>query len=82
MTIKKDREADIAQQKRATRLLHALDGRLVAAIAKNGGELVGLTLKFTDWDCLMVLKAEFPGGRQVAFCGGESIVGCALKELG
>lgn len=60
-------------------LYRALTGGLAASVERGGGLLLGLSLKINGYDCLLTLRAEFPGGRQIAFIGGETPAGCVLK---
>lgn len=57
----------------------ASDGGLQKAVEHNGGELLGLSVKFGQADCLVTLRAVFPGGRMVAFVGGDSLMSCLVK---
>lgn len=54
-------------------LLLAVYGGLQDAVNRNGGELVGVGIKFGDEELLMTLRAVFPGGRMVAFVGAEGL---------
>jgi hypothetical protein len=57
----------------------AVCGGLVLAVAHGGGELVGLSLKITDFDALMTVRAAFPGGRMIAFVGAGDMAECFKK---
>jgi hypothetical protein len=58
-------------EKEATLL--ALYGGLEDGVSRAGGVLVGLSVKFNGFDCLLTLKAEFPAGMMVGFVGGEDL---------
>ncbi len=62
-------------------LYRALTGSLASAIERGGGLLCGMSVKINGYDCLVTLRAEFPGGAQVAFIGGETPAGCFLKAM-
>lgn len=73
-----------AERKAAARLVKmelALSGGLEDAIGHSGGVLLGVSLKISEYDCLMTLRAEFPGGGMVAFVGGSGIKECFLKAM-
>lgn len=53
--------------------LLAVYGGLERGVEKAGGQLVGLSVKFNGFDCLLTLKAEFPAGMMVGFVGGEDL---------
>lgn len=75
---KEHSQAAMAERKRL-RGGRILDGGLARAISHAGGELVGFSVKLSQDDCLVVLKADFPGGRMVGFVGGETLIGTLLK---
>jgi len=51
----------------------ALYGGLEDAVGHAGGALTGFSVTVGDYECLMVLKAVFPGGKQVAFVGASGL---------
>jgi hypothetical protein len=53
--------------------LLALYGGLEDGVTHAGGVLVGLSIKFNGFDCLLTLKAEFPAGMMVGFVGGDDL---------
>lgn len=71
-----DREA-----RRHVAIARAVDGGLSRGVSRQGGELVGLTVKLGFHDCLIVLKADFPGGPMVSFVGSESLGGAFIKAV-
>lgn len=66
-------------KKRRLKLGSLLDGGLEYALNRAGAELVGLTVKFGDYDCLLVVKVVLAGRRQVAFIGSSDLPTCLLK---
>jgi hypothetical protein len=54
-------------------LLLAVYGGLVAAVERGGGTLVGIGIRFGDEEVLLTLRADFPGGKMVAFVGAEHL---------
>lgn len=73
--------AEAKQERRDKAVLAALAGGLHEAIARAGGELVGFSVKISFADCLLVIKADFPAGRQVSFVGSETVEGALLKAV-
>ena len=61
------------------RLYRVCESGLVAAVERNGGELLGLSAKLSEWETLVTLRAEFPAGRMIAFVGGDSLATALLK---
>lgn len=57
----------------------ALDGGLNKALEYAGAELTGLAFKLRPGECLLVIKVILAGRCQVAFVGGEDVIGCVLK---
>ena len=66
---------------RMVRVMAACDGALMAAVEHSGGVLLGMSVKFEPYEALITLRAEFPGGRMVAFVGGDSLASCLLKVV-
>ena len=76
-----EQDAEDRQARRWANTGKAIARDLHKAVERNGGFLTGFTMKFDEFDALLVLKAEFPGGPQVAFVGGGSPEGCVLKAV-
>lgn len=64
-------------QRRYAKIGKICCGGLVGAVSRNGGELQGFSVRYGGFDCLITLRAEFPGGRQVCFIGAADL-GLAL----
>lgn len=79
MTSPKENKMDVAGEKLRLNVGRVIDGGLQAAVRRAGGELTGFSVKCDDFDCLVVLKANFPAGAMVGFVGGETIGGTLLK---
>jgi hypothetical protein len=62
-------------------VLLAVYGDLPRAISRAGGELTGFNIKYNPMDCLMVLKAVFPAGPQVAFVTSEDLPAVIVKAV-
>lgn len=60
-------------------LLMSVSGGLIMAVERAGGQLLGLSLKISEYDCLMTLRAQFPGGRMIAFVGAGDMAECFSK---
>ncbi len=62
-------------------LVAAVEFELAGAIAHSGGVLVGLSVRYSDVDCLMTLRADLPAGRRIAFVGGASLADCFRRAV-
>ncbi len=69
------------ETKRRDALIRCLEYELPGALEMQGTTLIGFAVKFDAYDCLMTLKADAGGERQVAFVGGSGIVDCILKSV-
>jgi hypothetical protein len=67
------------QAKRNKAIAQAVEFGLLEGVGRAGGELTGLAVKYGGGDCLVVVKAVFPSGPQVAFVGAEDLGGCLIK---
>ncbi len=67
------------RERRSVRLQRILSGGLDGAVRRMGGELVGLSIKTENGDCLITLRLAMPAGRMVAFVGGFDMAECFLK---
>lgn len=76
-----ERRFDERGRKERLQVLVAVYGGLSDAVARSGGELTGFTVKIDEYECLLVLKALFPGGPQVAFVGGSDLAACLIKGV-
>lgn len=74
--VQEDRET-----KRREALVRALEYELPGVLEIQGIQLRGFAVKWDAYDCLMTIKAEFAGERQVAFVGGGSVIDCILKAV-
>lgn len=71
-----DRRAKFEQN-----VLRAIEGGLETAVERAGGELRGFSVKVDPWECLLTIRADFPGGAQVAFVGASGIGECLVKAM-
>jgi len=76
-----DQEQEERTAKRNQALVNALDYGLPGAFESQGIELLGIAIKYDAYNCLMTIKAEIAGVRQVCFVGSDSISNCFLKAL-
>lgn len=74
-------DADLERKQAALerRVFNVLNGGLDAAVGRAGGELLGFSVKGGELDCLVVVRAEFPAGGQVAFFGGTDLPSTLIK---
>lgn len=77
------RQADIKIEERETarrdQLVKVLEYGLVGALEAQGIELLGFAFKYDAFNCLMTIKAELGGTKNVAFIGSDSVINCFLK---
>lgn len=81
MTRSNEVSVEEKSERRDLAVARAVQGGLDNAVGRAGGALLGFTAKLDGYDCLLVLKAEFPAGRMVAFVGSESLGGAFLKAV-
>lgn len=62
-------------------LVDAVDFELAGSIAHAGGVLAGLSVKFSEVDCLLTLRADLPAGRRIAFVGGATLADCFRRAV-
>lgn len=62
-------------------LIAAVEFELSGSIAHAGGVLVGFSVKFSEVDCLLTLRADMPAGRRIAFVGGATLADCFRRAV-
>lgn len=77
------RQLEIKKEARETarrlELVKALEFGIVGALESQGITMVGFAIKYDDFNCLLILKADIDDIRSIAFIGSDSIVNCILK---
>ena len=81
MTSLMEQAADKQRAKSARRLTNVCNGGLHNAISALGGRLVGITIRTTQGDHLMTIRAEFDSGPMVAFVGSSDIANVLRKAF-
>lgn len=66
---------------RAHALVSALDTQLSEVLELYGVTLLGIALRFGQWESLITLKADIGGVRSVAFTGSDTPSRAILKAL-
>ncbi len=79
MTRQLDIEREKKESARRDALVRALEYSLPGSLEAQGITLLGFTMKYDAWDCLLTLRADIGGVRHVAFVGSDSITNCFLK---
>lgn len=69
------------ETKRRDALVAALEYRLPGSLETQGVTLLGFAVKFDAYECLLTLKADIGGRREVAFVGGASVIDCILRAV-
>lgn len=67
------------QARREKGIIKAVEYGLVGSVGHAGGELVGFSVLYRGSDVLLVLKAVFPGGKQVSFVGSDTLGSALVK---
>lgn len=70
---------ELRESKRRDALVRALEFELEGTLKSQGIQLTGFAARFDAWECLITLKAEVGGGRQVSFCGASTFIEAILK---
>ena len=79
MTKQVERYQESQSSKLRQAVIEAVFGGLDAAVARAGGELTGFNVKIDSYETLLVIKADFPGGPMVAFCGAGGLAEALAK---
>lgn len=66
---------------RARALVSALDTELSEVLDLHGVTLLGIAIKFGQWENLITLKADIGGVRSVSFTGSDTPTNTVLKAL-
>ena len=62
-------------------VLAAVEFELLGACAHSGISLSGFSVKFSEIDCLMVLRGGEAHNRQIAFVGAPDLANCFRKAV-
>jgi hypothetical protein len=77
------RQADLKQEVRETAkrdaLVRALEFGIAGALEYQGAELLGFSIRYDSFNCLMTIKAIVDGVHSVAFVGSDTMMNCILK---
>lgn len=81
MTRQLEQEYEVRQARRSKLIVEAVEYALEGAINHSGAEFYGFAAKFTPGECLLVIKGDLAGRRQVAFVGSEDFGSAMLKAV-
>ncbi len=77
------RQLDIKREQRETdrrdQLVKVLEFALVGALQAQDVELIGFSVKYDAFNCLMTIRADCAGTRKIAHIGSDSIMNCFLQ---
>lgn len=80
------RQLDIQVEARETArrdaLVKAIEFGIAGELGSQGIELLGFAFKFDAFTCLMTIKVDLGGARQIAFVGSDTVMNCILKAYG
>lgn len=78
------RQLDLAREtkerERRDTLVKAIEYGLVGALQSQGMTFRGFSIRYRDFDCFMVVKAEIDERWLVAYVATDSIMNCLLKS--
>lgn len=74
-----DAKAEQRESAKQHTLVKALSFGIVDELEFSGIELLGFSFKYDAFNCLMTVKADIAGERQVAFVGSDTLINCILK---
>ncbi len=80
MGIQIDERRQVQQKKFDDALVAAVEFELEGAVGHSGGELTGLSVRFSSVDCLLTLRAVLPAGKMVSFVGGATLADCFRRH--
>lgn len=80
MTRQLEQEVEQKETEKRNLLVKVLDYGLPGALEAQGIELLGIAIKYDAFNCLMTIKADIAGERQVCFVGSDTIINCFLKS--
>lgn len=79
------RQVDVKREEQQAKfdaaLIAAVEFELEGAVGHSGGVLNGLSVKFSEVDCLMTLRATLPKGRMVSFVGAATLADCFRRAV-
>lgn len=64
---------------RSDNLFRALEFGLVGALQTQGIELLGFSMKYQDFSCLLTLRVISEESRKIAHVGSDTMTNCFLK---
>lgn len=62
-------------------LVAAVEFELLGSVAHSGGVLTGFSVKFSEVDVLLTLRAKITSNRCVAFVGAPTLADCFRKAV-
>lgn len=68
-------------KKRNRAIVTAVEYGLRAAVEHAGAEYFGFAARDGEGECLLVIKGQLGGRRQVAFVGAEDLGGALIKAM-
>lgn len=77
-----DIDREVRETKRRDELVKALEFGIVGGLEHVGIDLVGLSIRYDTFNCLLTLKAEINDKRYVSFVGSDTMINCILKAYG
>lgn len=79
MTRQHDLKLEVRETAKRDALVKALEYGLAGALESQGVGLLGFSIKYDTFNCLMTIKAVVGDVRSVAFVGSDTMINCILK---
>lgn len=77
------RQGDAAQEdrlsKRNAALIRAVEFELVNSLQAAGAVLLGFSLRYEEWECLITLRAVVGEEKRICFVGSDTIANALVK---
>lgn len=74
-----DLKIEVREENRREEFVKSVEFGIAGTLRGSGIELLGYAIRYSDFNCLMTVKADIDGVRSVAFVGSDTIMNCFLK---
>lgn len=66
-------------RRRQDAVVRALEFGIVKGLESQGAQLRGFSVRYSEWECLITVRARVEGAPCVTFVGSEDMIGCFVK---
>jgi hypothetical protein len=74
-----DQKVEERVDRRNKAVIRALEFELAGSLETTGITLLGLSMRWDAWDCLITLRADINGEMSVAFVGSDTPINAIVK---